>query len=59
MDSEIDEASILTDSSDESKSFDPQIGVDNLDPVPSVGPAFGAERTEGKHGLVEVHHRGL
>ena len=59
MDSEINESFILTDCRDEGQSLNPQIGIDDLDPVSSMGPALGAERAEREHCLIEIHHSGL
>ena len=56
MDREVDEASILTDCRDERQSLDLQVRIDDLDPVPSVGPALGTKGVEREHCLIEINH---
>ena len=56
MDSEVYESSILTDCRDEGQSLNLQIGIDDLDPVSSMGPALGSKCAEGEYRLIQVHH---
>ena len=56
MDREVDESSILTDCRDERQSLDLQVGIDDLDPVPSMGPALGPKCVEREYCLIKVNN---
>ena len=56
MDRKVNESSILTDCRDERQSLDLQVRIDDLDPVPSVGPALGPKCVEREHCLIKVNH---
>ena len=52
----IDEYSVLTYCSDESKRLNSQIRIDDFDPVSSMSPSLGTKCTEGEHSLIKVNH---